>query len=421
MQLLPRRVSPPFIALVISAMLAAACTSTDTRKQQHFDQGNRYSDAGEHREAIIEYRKAVQLDEKFGEARYRLAKAYQEVGDTGQALREIVRAADLLPANKDAQLQAGRLLMFTGQFEDAASRARAVIERDPSNVDALVMLGNAGAGLKDSDKTLAVLEQAIKQLPSEPRLQRSMGALQARRGNNEAAESAFTRAIAIAPQSVEARQALSTYYWSTGRTADAERTLTDALSVDSAQDVISRDLAILYFMEGRDQEAEAHLTKLVAKFPTEVPLRLALGDLYVRAHRFDEAIKVYEPLTSEPDVFPSAMARMAHADYEAQRAPLAYSRLTDAIKQAPMSSDLHTMHARLLLADKKPREAEAAARIALQATPERFQAMYLLGTALVDQGRQMKRSPCCSRRQPLPPTRPVPRCNWDGSISVEAT
>ena len=58
----------------------------------------------------------------FGEARLKLAEAYLKDDQLPRALAEAVRAADLLPDNRDAQLQAATLLLATAQFEDAKDR-----------------------------------------------------------------------------------------------------------------------------------------------------------------------------------------------------------------------------------------------------------------------------------------------------------
>ena len=58
-------------------------------------------------------------------ARLRLADAYAQNGDGPNALREYVRAAELLPDNEEAQLKAGNFMLMAGQFADARARRRA--------------------------------------------------------------------------------------------------------------------------------------------------------------------------------------------------------------------------------------------------------------------------------------------------------
>src|SRR5688572_29957687 len=84
-------------ALILT--LAAGCSNTEEAKKQFFENGDAFLKAGKHQEAIVEFRNALQQDDKYGEARFKLAEAYEGAGNTGAAYREYVRAADLLPAN----------------------------------------------------------------------------------------------------------------------------------------------------------------------------------------------------------------------------------------------------------------------------------------------------------------------------------
>ena len=47
------------------------------------------------------------------------------------ASAEYVRAADLLPDDRTAQLAAAKALLATGQFEDARTRAERIVQRHP--------------------------------------------------------------------------------------------------------------------------------------------------------------------------------------------------------------------------------------------------------------------------------------------------
>src|SRR5678816_2910545 len=124
------------MAVGFAVSMAAACSNPEQAKREHFDNANRFMEAGKTQEAILEYRNALQEDPRYGEARLRLAQAYQTAGNFNQARREFIRAADLMPQNTVAQVQASRYLVAAGQFEDARTRIQLVIDRDPTNVDA---------------------------------------------------------------------------------------------------------------------------------------------------------------------------------------------------------------------------------------------------------------------------------------------
>ena len=122
--------------------------------------------AQKYKEAIVEFRNAVKVDPKFGEARYQLGEAYVQTGALPDAYREYVRAADLLPANVDAQVKAGSMLLLAGKFEDAKARADKALAINASSVDGEILRANALAGLKDIDAAVKEIESAIALDPS---------------------------------------------------------------------------------------------------------------------------------------------------------------------------------------------------------------------------------------------------------------
>src|SRR5262249_48931660 len=163
--------------------------------------GDIYFDQGHYPEAVIEYRSGIQLDARRGDIRMKLADAYLKEKDPSNALREYVRAADLLPSSVDAQLKAGQLLLVAHAFPEARTRAEKALALDAKNVDALVLRGNALAELKDLDGAIAEYESAIAEDPSRNQAYMSLGAIQFVQGKHAEAEEAFKNAIAADPKS----------------------------------------------------------------------------------------------------------------------------------------------------------------------------------------------------------------------------
>ena len=106
-------------------------------------------------------RSAIRIDGAYPEARLGLAETYERAGDMQNAYREYVRAADVLPARLDVQLRAGNFLLVAGRFDDAGARAEKVLEAEPNNVEAQVLLGYSLAGLKRLDDAVTQLERAL--------------------------------------------------------------------------------------------------------------------------------------------------------------------------------------------------------------------------------------------------------------------
>ena len=91
----------------------------------------------------------------------KLGGAFEKTGQPLKAGSEFIRAADLLPADDEAQLQAAEYLRLAGRFEEARQRARAVLERDPRSARAQLMIARSSGSLGDLDGAVTDVRKAI--------------------------------------------------------------------------------------------------------------------------------------------------------------------------------------------------------------------------------------------------------------------
>ena len=80
------------IALTLATIVAgAACRRDAVALTKHFiEEGDRYSAQQRYREAVVEYRNALEHAPRQGDIRVKLAEAYLKVGDAPAALKEYV-------------------------------------------------------------------------------------------------------------------------------------------------------------------------------------------------------------------------------------------------------------------------------------------------------------------------------------------
>src|SRR5947207_660179 len=88
----------------------------------------------------------------------------------------------------------------------------AACSRDPKNIDGLILMGNALAGLKDFEGSVSMLQDAIDRDPTQVMTYANLAIVQARHGDKDAAEGTFERAVALAPNSAAAHWSLGNYY-----------------------------------------------------------------------------------------------------------------------------------------------------------------------------------------------------------------
>ena len=370
------------IVFVVLAAVTASC-SRDPKKarDQYVASGDRYVAQKQYAEAIVQYRNAVVRDGRFGGAHFKLAGAYAETGELNNALREYIRAADLMPNDVEAQLRAGNGLLAAGQYSDAKARAMAALAKDPKNVRGLILMGNALAGMKDLDGAISQVEEAIDADPRRTLTYTNLAALEMAKGNRSAAEAAFKRAVQINPQAASSHLALANYYWAANDRAQAERELKVALQNEPKSLAANRALAVFYSITNQPTEHERYL-KAYADLSSEVGPKVTLADFYLIRNKTQEALAILQPLLNTKDGFIPARLRLAAIDFGAGRRQQAYQALDEVFKREPNNENALLEKGRMLMLDRKPTEALALANAVVVGNPTSLAGHFLRGSAL---------------------------------------
>jgi len=102
--------------------------------------GDAFREAGELREAVEAYRKAIDRAPQFHDIRYKLGIVLREAGLPSQALAEFKRVLRANPTFREAAVQLGLTYYTLGRSEQAIREWTAVLEADPSRDDARMYL-----------------------------------------------------------------------------------------------------------------------------------------------------------------------------------------------------------------------------------------------------------------------------------------
>ncbi len=347
--------------------LASACGRTSPAA--HVKRAEEYAAKKDFANAILEYRSALQQDPKLGSARLKLGDVYAQISDGQNAYREYVRAADTMPDSIDAQLKAGALLLLSNQYAEAKTRAEAVLRLSPRHPGGLTLLGNALAGLHDTDGALERLNDAIMSDPSQGSLYSNMGVLQLVRGDRQMAEASFKKATHSMPNRAEPRVALAHFYRSQGRDAEAEQVLLEAVAIDPKSVQANSNLAELYLTTGRPALAETPL-KAIADARQDPESLFTLADYYTRTRRSKEAAAILDKLAATSQTYGLAKARLAAIDYTEGRGEEAHKILGELLEREPHNRLGLVLKGRLLLLEKKYDDALGFANRALTADPD---------------------------------------------------
>ena len=80
------------LCILLVASLGGCTRDPEVRKKNYLDKGNSYFQKAKYQEAIVEYLNAIQIDPKFADAHFALAKVFLQQRDWNHAYQELSRA-----------------------------------------------------------------------------------------------------------------------------------------------------------------------------------------------------------------------------------------------------------------------------------------------------------------------------------------
>jgi tetratricopeptide (TPR) repeat protein len=241
---------------------------------------------GEATDAIQDFQRALKVEPRFALARYHLALAQLEAGSVQQAKAELGPIAPNFP---DAALLLADLHVQTGAPDPAIEILQKLLARQP-NFRAYVLLGSAYLRKGEPVKAADAFQNIVTRAPKDPRGPNLVGMALRAQGKRAEAKKALEDALILLPDYVEPISQLVAM-------ALEER------RPDAAMDRIRRQMARapksagLPFVLGRVHEsrgdtdgAEKAYLKALELEPALVSAYLALGQLYERLKRYDQAL-----------------------------------------------------------------------------------------------------------------------------------
>ena len=265
--------------------------------QAYFESGKSYFEQKKYPEAIIQFLNAVRKDPRNRDARYYLALAYVNQQDLPHGVNELRALLEYYPEDVDANLQLGGIYLAAGRgnpelFRQAQEIATKILAKDPNNINALILSGNASAGLQDYTTSVDLFEKALGLDPQNLSAVVSLGTTQTLQKNYAEAERAFLRAREINPQEKSVLLSLGNYYRARQQMDKAEPIFKEALSLYPTDRRIYLQVVDFYYQAGRLQDVENVLRSVQAKNSADPEPFLILSDLYTARDRTEDARKL---------------------------------------------------------------------------------------------------------------------------------
>jgi Tfp pilus assembly protein PilF len=297
-------------------------------------------EAGLLKQAEAELTAAISLDPTDTDSVLRLARVYLQLKNIPAAGRtleaSVARGNDPAPAYAllaDVYEQSGHL-------ENAIPAMRLAIQRDPQSeryrFAYAVLLTNSNAPAA----AVIRLEESLQSFPSSSRLWFALGFAKFKLGKYDEAEKSLTKAIELDPKFAPAFAYLGLIRARTGAYAEAIELYQRGLRADAKLGIVHYLIAdaMLKQINTDPQSIEAHLRESVTMDLTFTPARLALGKLFMRSQRWNEAVSELEQVIKLDPSVPETYYQLGLAygrlkrPADAQSAMSTFKRLSEAEK-----------------------------------------------------------------------------------------
>jgi tetratricopeptide (TPR) repeat protein len=120
----------------------------------------------QHKEAMREYRRALELNPNSDEALYQIGQIHAHIGLFDKAHQELQRAIAINPNNVRARWQMGQAFVYQGKYEEALATLRS-LPRDHNPTMTGYLIAWALFGLGRKDEASATLEEFLRDFPED--------------------------------------------------------------------------------------------------------------------------------------------------------------------------------------------------------------------------------------------------------------
>jgi len=378
------------VSIVMAVLLAflVGCTrNPDAAKRKYVESGMKYMGEKKYDSAVIQFKKALQIDPRWAEAHYELGEAELAQQHWAAAFREFSQALDQDPNNVKAHLAIGTMWWQARKYSEAEEHARFVVDHDPNNLDGYMLLGNVLLGQKKGQEAIDMYTKAATIKPNDPGVYLNRGVAYASLKQDGAAEEDLRKATTVDPKAMPAYYALANFYANKGDSKKAEEVLRAAIQNAAPDDPIpSLRLAGVMLHEGRKAEGEQVVQQLRDKQPNSAQVAAAIGDYYLASRDSADAIKEYQRGLNLDPKSQELQLRLLETEIANGKIDEATTLTDRLLKENPGDITARITHARLLAIKGKPAESISTLREVIKDAPENPQAHFMLGKVLHQTG-----------------------------------
>src|SRR6266568_882223 len=373
-------IRPLLSCLLIVAASTSCSRDPNVVKARELQNGNKYFDKGQYKNASIMYRSALRKDAKYGEAYYRLALTDLKMDQPVAAVGSLRRAIELLkpdrPERTDARIKLADI--YLDYLERAPKREGDVIDEvqhtiddllkaDPKSMDGHRLKGRLFFIMADDAATKheeAKLKDALQNAIAEFKIANSLQPDQ-------------TNVVIYLARTLTANQQLG----------EAEKLYRNLVEKEKDNIKVYMELYRMYMFQNQPDQAEAILKKAVENNPKRYELLINLAQHYYGRKRRDDVVHVLETLKSHAKDYPQAFEQAGLFYFRLGDGAEAMRQYEDGIKANPARKAFYQkLIMEVLMAQGRRDDAKKVNDQILAADPKDNDALNIQAQLLLDKG-----------------------------------
>jgi tetratricopeptide (TPR) repeat protein len=323
--------------LAACAALLIGCSSVQEKSARHIADAEHWAKEGRINEAILEYRRATQLNPKDPKAHLALAKIYIDRREYQSAYQQLQVVQKIDPNDQEARVLTASVMFKTRDFSRARKQAQDLLDlpNNQDDIEALMIVAQSSFAMKDLSAAASATDHVLRLDPKNGEAWYLKAALQLSDQKNSEGEASLLRAIEYQPEAVPPITALSALMARRGDLAGAEKTIREALVRNPQNIQIHYLLAAFLMAQNRGKEAEEEFRQIKRLGDSDSTNRGVLARYYLMAGNTSAAEKEYEDILKRyPDDTQNSL-QLAAVYLEENKIAQAEQLVNAAIKKSP--------------------------------------------------------------------------------------
>ncbi len=326
----------PLLATLALALLAGC--SVEAKKNRHAKRADQYFTQGEYAKAEVEYFNVLRLDRTNTHAIRQLGVIYDENGRSIRAYPFLLKGLEQNPGDLELRLKLASIQLASGSIKEVQTNASIVLEKDPKNNLAPLLLADSATTPQDIREIRLRLESVQKQTGQTAPLTTGFATLLAREGKTAEAETMVRKALALDPKFAPPHQVAGILALARGDLTNAAVELKTSAELSPPRSPRRIQYADFLMKTGHREEGKQALTELTERFPDYLPPWLTLAETALAEKQYTNcASLVTQALRADPDNFNTQLLaeRLHLSQGETDKAIAGLEQLATRYEKAP--------------------------------------------------------------------------------------